>query len=74
MQETMADVKQDDVLMAENPEAMSDRMLDESFRNVLKNGRLGQILDPDIVAHLDFFHNTLNFDHKAQTENPFENT
>ena len=30
-------------------------------------------MKPEIVAHLDYFMNTLNIDHKNKTENPFEN-
>jgi len=29
-------------------------------------------MKPETVAHLEYFYNTLNIDHKNRTENPFE--
>jgi hypothetical protein len=30
-------------------------------------------MKPEIVAHLEYFYNTLNIDHKNKSENPFDN-
>ena len=52
---------------------MDDREIDENFKIILRNRRLGTYLSPEIVAHLEYFMNTLNMGHKAETENPFLN-
>lgn len=51
----------------------SDRVIDEEFKVMLKDRRYGQILPLDIVAHLQYFYNTLNFAHAVNTDNPFKN-
>jgi hypothetical protein len=35
--------------------------------------RNGKYMPPNVIAHLEYFMNTLNLDYKSQTENPFEN-
>ena len=52
---------------------MDDKSIDDCFKKILVHKRFGQILKPDVVAHLEFFMNTLNFEHKANSENPFDN-
>ena len=62
-----------DALKNDDPkEGMDDKAIDQGFKRLLSERRYGQILSPDIVAHLDFFMNTLNFEHKINSENPFD--
>lgn len=57
-----------------NKTDLTDIEIDESFKEFLLKRSNGQYLKPNIVAHLDYFMNTLNFDHKSGSENPFKNT
>ncbi len=54
---------------------VSDREIEENFKVVLLDRKNGQYLNPGIVAHLEYFHNTLKADHKMDEnhENPFKN-
>ena len=54
--------------------AGDDAVIDQQFKMFLQVGSNGQYLKPDIVAHIEYFMNTLNMDLKGQTENPFEDT
>ena len=44
-------------------------MIDNEYKGLLKERRNGQYLPLDIIAHLDYFYNTLALDYN--TENPF---
>lgn len=47
-----------------------DEKIDETCKEYLKERRMGKILQPDTLAHLEFFFNTRRLDH--QTTNPFD--
>jgi succinate dehydrogenase flavin-adding protein (antitoxin of CptAB toxin-antitoxin module) len=57
----------------EHNEGYSDLQIDEKFKEILSKAANGKDLSGLIVAHLEYFMNTLNFDHKSKTKNPFEN-
>lgn len=50
-----------------------DEEIDRNFKILLQKKEHGQYLDTDTVAHLEYFMNTLSFDYKCQTEDPFKN-
>ena len=52
-----------------------DKEIEENFKLILSDKKNGQLLNADIVAHLEYFHNTLNAEHKNHPnhENPFKN-
>jgi hypothetical protein len=50
---------------------MTDETLDFNYKLLLKCSKYGRFLNPEIVAHLEYFRNTLNFSLKNKTENPF---
>lgn len=52
---------------------VSDEEIEENFKIVLSELKNGELLNADIVAHLEYFHNTLSFGHKNHPnhENPF---
>lgn len=50
---------------------MGDEEIDASTKWLLKIRKNGQYIPVDIVAHFEYFYNTLMFSH--QTENPFLN-
>lgn len=52
---------------------LSDKEIDDNYKVLLVKRRNGAYLSPEIVAHLEYFMNTLNLGYKSQTENPFEN-
>lgn len=52
---------------------ISDEEIDKNFKILLQKKEHGKYLDTDTVAHLEYFMNTLSFDHKCQTDNPFQN-
>lgn len=52
---------------------VQDEEIDLNFKQILSNRRNGKFLDNETVAHLEYFMNTLNMEHKSKTENPFEN-
>ena len=59
----------------ENPEkCVSDEELEQNFKELLKTKRHGRFLTPDIVAHFDYFMNTLTLNQEGRNDNPFENT
>ena len=51
---------------------VSDEEIDKNFKILLQKKEHGQYMDSDTVAHLEYFMNTLSFDYKCQTENPFQ--
>lgn len=51
---------------------LSDTELDERFKVILQKGSNGHQMKAEIVAHLEYFFNTLNIDHKNRSENPFD--
>lgn len=52
---------------------IKDEEIDNNFKILLQKKEHGQYMDADTVAHLEYFMNTLSFDYKCQTENPFDN-
>lgn len=52
---------------------LSDKDIDDNYKVLLAKQRNGAYLSPEIVAHLEYFMNTLNLGLKSLTENPFEN-
>ena len=52
---------------------VSDREIEENFKSILSELKNGKLLNADIVAHLEYFHNTLGMQHKNHPnhENPF---
>jgi len=52
---------------------ISDEEIDLSFKAILSRRRNGQYLNPEILAHLKYFRNTLNMSHKEASDDPFEN-
>lgn len=51
---------------------MPDEEIDANFKLILQRKLNGQYLTPEIVAHFEYFMNTLNMGYKNQTENPFD--
>ena len=51
---------------------MSDMEIDANFKIFLLCQDNGRYLTPKIVAHLDFFMNTLTESHRKNTEHPLE--
>lgn len=51
--------------------SLTDDQLDQEYKLILKDRRNGQYLPLDIVAHLEYFYNTLRMGHNL--ENPFVN-
>lgn len=51
---------------------VSDDELEQNFKELLKTKRHGRFLTPDIVAHFDYFMNTLNMNQKGRSINPCE--
>lgn len=51
---------------------MPDEEIDANFKLLLQSKRNGQFFSPEIVAHFEYFMNTLNMNHKNHTENPFD--
>lgn len=49
-----------------------DEEIDTIFKLLLQSKQNGSYLSPEIVAHYEYFMNTLNMSHKYNTENPFE--
>ena len=47
----------------------ADEFLDEELKGVLKNRSYGSRISVDLVAHMEYFYNTLECDNR--TENPF---
>jgi hypothetical protein len=56
-----------------NEDPVKDEEIDLNFKRLLSNRRNGKFLNNETVAHLEYFMNTLNMEHKTKTENPFEN-
>jgi len=52
---------------------VSDKEIEENFKSILSEKKNGEFMDSDIVAHLEYFHNTLGMQHKNHPhhENPF---
>jgi len=46
--------------IASEPENVSDKEIEENFKMLLKQKRYGKFIDASIVAHLEYFNNTLN--------------
>ena len=66
-------VGEEDVSMNEGEASevvWDDETIDERAKEYLKERRMGKILQPDTMAHLEFFYNTRRLHHK--TANPFE--
>lgn len=53
-------------------EEVPDEEIDANFQLILQRKQNGQYLTPEVVAHFEYFMNTLNMSHKNQTENPFD--
>jgi hypothetical protein len=51
---------------------VTDDEIDSNFKLILQRKQNGQYLTPEIVAHFEYFMNTLNMGYKNQTENPFD--
>lgn len=54
---------------------VGDKEIEQNFRLLLRQKRYGKYIDANIVAHLEYFNNTLNQQHKNDPthENPFDN-
>lgn len=52
---------------------ISDEEIDQNYKCILQQRRNGKFLSPKIVAHLEYFMNTLNLEYKSKTDNPFKN-
>ena len=62
----------EDLTLSEgSEEEYDDEQIDTKIKNILKERRNGQYLPNDVIAHIEFFYNTLLMSHK--TENPFAN-
>lgn len=57
---------------AKDWESVPDEEIDANFKVLLERRQNGQYLTPEVVAHFEYFMNTLNMSHKNQTENPFD--
>lgn len=53
-------------------EHVTDEEIDENFKLILQKRKNGQYMSPLIVAHFEYFMNTLNMHHRNNTENPFD--
>lgn len=51
---------------------LEDKDIDDNYKVLLVRRRNGAYLSPEIVAHLEYFRNTLNLGLKSETENPFD--
>ena len=71
MRDETNDFDNDDDDEIDERDPMEDEAIDHHVKDLLKERRNGQYLPGDIVAHLEFFYNTLIVSHK--TENPFGN-
>ena len=61
------------VKLGPNDDPVRDEEIDLNFKRILSNRRNGKFLNNETIAHLEYFMNTLNMEHKSNTENPFEN-
>lgn len=51
---------------------VTDEELDQNYKIILRDQKNGAYLSPEIVAHLEYFMNTLNLMYRSKTVNPFE--
>ena len=51
---------------------VSDEEIDQNYKIILRSQRNGAYLSPEIVAHLEYFVNTLSMKHRRTIVNPFE--
>ena len=51
---------------------MADELIDKAVKTILSKRENGKHLEPNVVAHYDYFINTLNFKYKMEAENPFK--
>jgi len=50
---------------------VTEEEIDLKLKSILSNKAQGRFLNPMITMHMEFFYNTLNFQHKNRTVNPF---